>query len=745
MGALKVLVRHRRLVAALHFALALAMLPGILQLENDNSPEVFFTSDAGAMGQYRRFCREFGGGKAVRAALSGSGLWTKQGLAWLSELEKQAGSLPGVEAAVGLAAYHRWHSLEWPPPDAVGFRSRVLEEGLNLFMGLVSPDGETVTLLVVFADLAPGAERELLYRLYELIARTPSGIRAHLSGLPVLHLAMDRSLVNTAARFLPLLVLLAVVFLAVVFRRWWDVMVPILFVAVCQSILFGIMGYVGARLNLVNIILAPILFVISLATAVHLSVRFRDTRQGGETASASVLAAYRSKGWPVLWTGLTTLAAFGSLVTASLPPLRSLGLWSALGIAVMTVLAFTFYPTLLAGARSKAAPQPARPFEVWAQRRGRTWAGWAVRHRFLAAAGMTAALVVGLLGITQLRVEDNLARYFPAHHPVRVELERLQQQGVGVFAAELVLSFGESKSNAGTAAETGFRNPWSQQRLAGLSRRLRSDPLVYGAVSSGELVEAAIRSLLVEGEVTDSIRWMALGLMQMVPESRKLLRALVTEDGQSARVTLLLPMVSFHQMQPLFERVKAEAAGFFPTAEIWITGQYPLILLAQRTLLRGLIAALSVTLLCVVLVFLLLLRSLRLTLLVLVPNVWPVVVVLGGMGWLRLPLDSASVMTAAIVLGLAVDDTFHTLGHFLRVVSRSSPAAAIEATLERIAPAHILTSVILAAGFATCSLSDLLPVSRLGVLSAVAIGLALVGDLLLIPALLTLYQSPKNK
>jgi predicted RND superfamily exporter protein len=454
------------------------------------------------------------------------------------------------------------------------------------------------------------------------------------------------------------------------------------------------------------------------------------------------LATYRSKGWPVLWTGLTTLAAFGSLVTAGLPPLRSLGLWSALGIAVMTVLAFTFFPTLLAGARWKAAPQPVRPFEIWAQRRGRIWAGWAVRHRFPAVVVMAVLLVVGLLGIIQLRVEDNLAKYFPVHHPVRVELERLQQRGVGVFAAELVLSFEESKSNTGTAAETGFQDPWSQQRLAGLSRRLRSDPLVYGAVSSGELVEAVIRSLLVEGEVNDSIRWMALGLMQMVPESRKLMRALVTGDGQSARVTLLLPMVSFHQVQPLFERIKAEAARFFPTAKIWITGQYPLILLAQRTLLRGLIAALSVTLLCVVIVFLLLLRSVRLTFLVLVPNLWPVVVVLGGMGWLTFPLDSASVMTAAIVLGLAVDDTFHTMGHFLRVVRRSSPAAAIEATMERIAPAHILTSIILIAGFAACSFSDLLPVSRLGVLSAVAIALALVGDLLLIPALLTLYQNP---
>jgi len=113
------------------------------------------------------------------------------------------------------------------------------------------------------------------------------------------------------------------------------------------------------------------------------------------------------------------------------------------------------------------------------------------------------------------------------------------------------------------------------------------------------------------------------------------------------------------------------------------------------------------------------------------------------MGWLAIPLDSASVMTVSIVLGLAVDDTFHTLGHFRRLAPRYGARKAIEDTLERTAPAHILTSIILIAGFAACFFSDLLPVSRMGALSALAIFLALIGDLLLIPALLTKVPTKK--
>lgn len=736
MNFFKFLLRHRRLVVFFHILVTAALLPGILQLKSDNSPKVFFTRDAVQLKHYQRFRQEFGGGKAVRIALSGGKLWTHQGLTWLGELEERTASLPGVEVAIGLAAYHRWLLLEWPPPHPADFRAQVLKNGLDLDAGWVSPDGETITLLVVLADLPLDAEQELLNHLDRLTARAPPGIRTHISGLPVLQRAMEHSLLNTASRVLPILALLAAVFLFFIFRRLGDTIIPLVFVGVCQGILFGIMGYIGVRINLVNIILALLIFVISLATAVHLQVRLRYLEQKGMKVSTAVLTTYRSKGWAVLWTGLTTLVAFGSLVTGNMPPVRSLGTWSAVGIGLMTLLAFTFYPALLASIRSKTAQQAAGPFEVQAGRWGQALAGWSIRYRFPVLAGTWMLIAVALLGLVQFRVQDNMAEYFPSQHPVRAELERLEQHNMGVFSAELVLSYRNSNQGKSQEQEASFQDPTAQQKLARLSGLLRTQPLIYGAVSSGDLVEASIRSILVEGEVNDNIRWMALGMMQTVPEARKVLRALVTADGQSVRVTLLVPVLSFNQMVPLFQQAIAEAHSIFPGAETWITGQYPLILLAQQTLLRGLVVSFSLTLLCIILVFTFLLRSIRLSFLVLIPNLWPVVLVLGGMGWLKLPLDSVSIMTASIVLGLAVDDTFHTLGYFLRLAPRCGPAKAVKNTLERTAPAHILTTIILAGGFIACALSDFLPISRMGMFAAIAIFLALVGDLLLIPALL---------
>jgi hypothetical protein len=368
------------------------------------------------------------------------------------------------------------------------------------------------------------------------------------------------------------------------------------------------------------------------------------------------------------------------------------------------------------------------------------WADWAVRHRVSVLVITAAIFVFSIVGLTKLRVDDNIGRYFPADHPMRIELEHLEQEGLGVFAVELILSYSDLE-NSDPLVSSNFQNPEALQKLAYMSAELRKMEEVRGTLSSGDLLEAALRFIIVEGEISLNTRWMALGLVQSIPASRRLLYSFMTEDGETARITLLFPMLDYDQIDPVFQRIQRTASSFFPNAHIWITGQFPLILLAQKTLLRGLLLSLSITLLCITIIFVLILKNVGLVFRVLIPNVWPVIVVLGVMGWIKIGLDSASVMTVSVVLGLAVDDTLHTLAHFLQKIKYSHSCTAIVDTLEKTAPAHILTSVNLGCDFLACFFSDLQPVSRMGILSASAIFMALIGDLFLIPALFSRRQN----
>ncbi len=191
----------------------------------------------------------------------------------------------------------------------------------------------------------------------------------------------------------------------------------------------------------------------------------------------------------------------------------------------------------------------------------------------------------------------------------------------------------------------------------------------------------------------------------------------------------------------MFAEIHRRARSAFPELEITLTGRYPLVLAAQSTLFQTMVLSLLLTLGVVAGTFWLVLGRTQLGWIALVPNLWPIVWVLGTMGWIGVPLDSTTLMIAAVVLGLAVDDTFHTFGRFrLEGVGEGGAAAA---TLEDVAPAHVLSSTLLALGFGVCAVTDFLPVARFGLLAAWGILSALVADLLLVPALLSSVSRPR--
>lgn len=723
------LARRRRLVMLSLAALAVvALVPGLGRLATDNSPRVFFVEDSAGVAEYERFRELFGSDKVARIAVSGDGLWTGPGLAWLRDLEDAVGNLPEVQAVSGLASHYR-RGPGWPPSDPAVFRRRALADPLNRDLGWLGGGGRVASLLVVLEELDNRQKRRLVERLEaavrETLAPTGTGLSARVVGTPVLDRALDASSEEIGRRYFPLLVVLAVVLLLAVFRDVRAVVVPLVFVGLAELVLLGTMGHAGVALNLVLAVLPPLLFVISLATAVHVLVRFRDFRQEGLEPHAAAAATYRDKGWAVLWTGISTFVGFASLAVSKVGPVRSLGLWSGAGIAAMTVLAFTLLPVLLPAAGPGTAVR-SRPFETFFQRRGRRWAEWAVRNRavVLSVAGLTAALA--LAGVPRIEIETNALHYLPPEHPVRRDIETLEREGIGMIALEVMLT-----------RPDGFDDLESFGALAELSETVRQEPLVLGAVSAGDLLEDAVRQAP-GGSFFGRSTVLRVAFDELLAGGAEqgALGSFLAADGTVARLTVFTETVGYDRLQPLEERIEMAARQAFPGSEVVATGEFPLVLESQRQLLRTLGLSLTLTLLAVTLIFRFLLPSTRLTILAMLPNLWPVLGVVGVMGWLGVPLDVATVMVASVVLGLAVDDTIHTLGHFRKLAPRLGKLEAVASTLERTAPSYVLTGLILGAGFGVCALSDFAPTSRFGMLSAAAIALAVIGDLFLLPALL---------
>ncbi len=724
------------LVVAL-LALALA-LPGILRLETDNSPEVFFDADAPAMATYRELSQEFGSDRRVRLTLVGEGVEPGELSAALDRLASVGRQVPGVRVIdprrLGWSSELERRAKGTPPVLAVA-------------TGLVARNGGGVSLAFELPHHPSTARRQALESLLRGVDRSGSGsgnLVVHWSGLPVLDRALDRSSQEIVRVFFPWLVVSATVLLGLALRRRREVVAALLYVGFCLGVTLGTMGWLGVRLNLVVAVLPPVLFSIALATAVHLLVRFRLRRSEGMAVDEAARRALAEKRWAILWAGLTTLVGFGSLAEAGTGPVRTLGLSSAAGIALLTIAALTLLPALLRFAPGSTQARPAAAFDRRLGWLGARLATFAVARRRLV---ITLMLLLGLAaaaGWWRLEVESNALTYLPPEHPVRRSMTTVQELGLGGAAVELLV--GETPCEA----RARFDRAVGLARLEAFGREVEGIPGVATLLGPVELARAGSDSLrkLTPGLVSSAavgLPSLELGLaaLERIPAGAELRASHLSADGCRARLTALVDFEGVAGFDRLVAAVGRAADEQLGDSGLAITGEYPLLLATQRRLLAVFGRSAVVSSAAIVLLFLLLTRSPLRTLVALLPNLWPVVVVIGLMGWCGWPLDIATVMVAAVILGLAVDDTVHSLAAIGRARRRGlGQNEAIVTVLRRAAPAYTLTSVLLAAGFGVCLLSDFAPTVRFGGLAALAMGFVWVGALVLLPALLAESRGP---
>lgn len=734
--AMGALLARRRAVLALYAVGFVALVAGAARLETDNSPEVYFLAGSAEVARYREHLERFGPDEGFRLVLEGPALWTADGLRRLAALESAAAALADVRSASSLLAHHRPTMAEFPPvaaADLEALRARVLANRLDRAMGWVSADGRAASVLVEARALAPrdvarlAAELDRLGR--ENVARAAPALAFSLAGTRTLELALDASSLEIARVFFPLLVLFAIVLLGATFRDPSGVLVPLAFVALCQGAVLGAMGWCGVRLSLVLAVLPPVLFVIALATAIHVLIPCRALEARGLDPAAAVVAVYREKRRALAYTGVSTALGFAALAVSPVGAVRTLGVWAALGLAFQLGAAFTFYPALVAAVAARRA-LPERRLEERLERLGRRAATASARRRRPLLALYALGAVAAAAGLPRLERESDALRYLAADHPARRAIEHVEGLGLGVASVELELE-------APPDAPGLWRTPAGLAALSELSASLDERPDVLAAVGPAELVDdVAAASPFADLLSAEELRAGALELIEGESELGRALRRFVTADGRVARIALFVRHAGFAPVDALADAAEAEAAKRLPPGTaVHSTGALRVLLALHRELLGTLAASAALTVPVLALAFWLLLRRVPDALRALAPNLWPVLVLVGAMGWLGVPLDIATVMVASVVLGLVVDDTIHTLARYRERRLEVGGFEAVADKLEHTAPAYLLTGTILAAGFGVCGFSDFAPIARFGALSAAAVVIAVVTDLVLVPAL----------
>ncbi|RMH20701.1 MAG: RND transporter [Acidobacteria bacterium] len=603
---------------------------------------------------------------------------------------------------------------------------------------LLSPDAGAAGVNAVFQfpqeSLAEVPETAAAARaLARRIAAEYPEVELALSGVAMLNNAFSEAGRRDAATLMPLMLGVLILFMLITLRSFWASVATLSLVALSATAAVGLAGRLGILLNPVAVTAPTIVMTLAIADAVHLLTSMLAALREGAGKAAAVVESVRLNFVAVVVTSLSTMAGFLSLRFSDAPPFHDLGTIVALGIAAALVLSLTFLPALLILLPIRA---PARGAGALPERLDR-FGGWIARHhrRVLAAAAATAAAAIGCMPLLELN--DQWVEYFDRRVEFRRHAELTDRYLTGLYLVEWSLPAGEVD---------GVSDPAYLRVLEAFTGWLRAQPEVRHVASYADVVKRLNRNLHGDDEAYDRIpdeRRAAAQYLLLYELSLPYgldLTDRVAVDRSATRVTATLDGdVTTRETRALLHRAKDVLARQAPPA-MRAEASGPGVMFArisQRnvdSMLRG--NVLAVILIAAVMV--LALRSLGLGLLSLVPNTIPILMTFGFWALVAGRVGMAGAMVSVSALGIVVDDTVHFLTKYARARRERGLGrpAAVRHAFRTVGSAIVSTTAILSAGFLALALSTFRINFELGLLTAIALLLALAADFTLLPALL---------
>ena len=619
-----------------------------------------------------------------------------------------------------------------PPADAL----RLLSEAPVTRKLLVSESGRTVALRVRLdgglervADLAPQVHAVVdLARSVPL----PAGASLHPTGVPYVRTEVTDRMVSDQATFVPLVGLMFGVSIAVLFRRLYLGLAPLVAVAVADMWAMGLLIGGGATLNVLSILVPTLVLVIGVADGIHLTARYREEIDSGKTPEAAMGQTFRSMTLPCFLTTFTTGAGFASLLVADTSVIQAFGVHAAIAMVVCFFGVMSVLPTLLAWIPPDKVPAPATS-SAWADR-ALGGVDKLVSQRPVAAllACLAVAGTFGFVG-SGVRPNSHLLEMYREGSPTYTAIKLSERELSGVIPVFFHIDAGEPDA---------WKDPDLLRRLDELEQTMIAEEHVLWTASLAGYVRE-LHSILSDGTTAlpDSQAAIAQELLVGELAGGAPTSGVLTEDGQQARVMALVADAGGRAFLPMRDRLNEEAKRIFEGTglSVMLTGDGLLAAVGIHGLITDLLSSLALMFVVILATLSLLLRDLRLAFIACVPNAIPLLFTLGTLGLMGADLQASNVVSFTVAVGLAVDDTIHFIVRFQdEHRQRESLEEAITATFLGAGRPIVLTSMLLVAGFGVLCASDLTSTRHFGLLSSVTMVAALVGDLLFLPALLHL-------
>ena len=565
-----------------------------------------------------------------------------------------------------------------------------------------------------------------------------------IAGSPVITDVIKRSMMRDMSVFVRLVILTIGFALLVMFRRLSGVIYPLIVVTMALLCTLGLMAIFGVPIKTPTTVLPSFILAVGVGASVHLlSMYYQGVNQNGDR-QAAIREALGHSGLPIVMTGLTTAAGLLSFAAAEVAPVADLGIFSSIGVLLALIFTLLLLPALL-------AITPVRPNKKAGKsnslEKGTAFfnqvADFSTSHPKAITLLTVLIIAVSLLGAFRLHFTHDVLVWLPEKLPIRVGTTVIDREMNGSVTMDVIVDTGRENGlydlkildgldRLGKRVEGMSDQRWSVGKVTSVTDMLKeihqalngNRSAFYAIPRNPELIPQEF--LLFENSGSDDL--------EDVVDSR----------FSQARFTIKGPWTDSVVYAGLVGKIDTMFKNEFQgQADITVTGLTVLMAKTVSAAIKTMAQSYAVAGLVITVMMILLIGSIRVGLVSMIPNLLPICLTLGLMGWLDLPLDLFTMLIGSIAIGLAVDDTVHFMHNFRRYhYETGDTRQSVRMTLNTSGRAMLVTSLVLSLGFFIFLMASMNNLFYFGLLTGITIIAALVADFIVSPALMSLMKHP---
>ena len=590
-----------------------------------------------------------------------------------------------------------------------------------------------------------------------IIEKYKDTAKIHLGGIPMIADDMMTYIKNDIIVFGAGVFLFIVCTLWFVFRSLTWVFIPLLSCFFSVSIMVGLLGLVGWKVTVISSNFIALMLILTMAMNIHMSVRYLQFKKENPNIlnSDAILWTSKKMFWPILYTVLTTICAFLSLIFSNIKPIIDFGWMMTVGLLVSLSITFTLFPAILNILSKKKANYKDEKKSIITSFLSKV----AQKNTKTIFVSALLVIIVSIIGITKLEVENSFINYFDKKTEIYKGMKLIDDKLGGTTPLDIIIKFPDKEKEEKTDddfdswddEEKDEAKYWFTRNKINIITKVHD--YLDNLQEVGKVISFASMVRVVE-DLNDGkeLRGLEMGILYtQIPDSikKEIIDPYISIKNNEARISLrILDSNEDLRRNELIKKINYDLENQLGLnrEEFKLAGILILFNNLLQSLFKSQILTLGVVMAGITVMFLVLFRNITLSLIGVVPNFMAAFLILGIIGLLEIPLDMMTITIAAITIGIAVDNSIHYIYRFKEEFKKINDYnQTVQKCHETVGVAILNTSITIVFGFSILVLSNFIPTIYFGVFTGIAMLLAMISVLTLLPKLILIVKPFGNE